>query len=81
MPQTRREEVRSKIDFLNGVNRHDSHCDDFGVIVDSSSAELNNTSRALYAENVDNVVILFTDIVGFSKIALDMKVRLSLCLQ
>mmetsp|Transcript_7420 Transcript_7420/g.15293 ORF Transcript_7420/g.15293 Transcript_7420/m.15293 type:complete len:681 (+) Transcript_7420:230-2272(+) len=66
-------DLREKIDFLNQMNREDSQCDNFGVVVDSSKKELGLTSQALYAENVDNVVILFTDIVGFSKMSLDMK--------
>lgn len=74
--ETNKRDLREKINFLNQMNREDSQCDNFGVVVDSSKKELGLTSQALYAENVDNVVILFTDIVGFSKMSLDMKVKI-----
>ncbi len=75
--ETSKRDVMEKINFLNQMNREDSQCDNFGVVVDSSTKEFGPTSQALYAENVDNVVILFTDIVGFSKMSLDMKVNMS----
>ena len=43
-----------------------------GIIVDTSAMEIAPLARALYAENVKDVVIIFTDI-GFSKMALDME--------
>ncbi len=67
-------DVRSKISFLNQFNLAENDYDDIGLVFDTSGMELGNTSRALYAENADNVVILFTDLVGFSRMSLTMKV-------
>ncbi|KAL7538340.1 hypothetical protein ACHAWF_006058 [Thalassiosira exigua] len=45
--------------------------DDVGVVVSSTSeGGFQPTTRALYAESVENVCILFTDVVGFSRISL-----------
>mmetsp|Transcript_29057 Transcript_29057/g.60439 ORF Transcript_29057/g.60439 Transcript_29057/m.60439 type:complete len:978 (-) Transcript_29057:154-3087(-) len=66
-------DVKSKISFLNQFNLPDDEYDDIGLVVDTSGMELGNTSRALYAENADNVVILFTDLVGFSRMSLTMQ--------
>lgn len=63
---------RSVSHFLNQMNG-ESNSSDAGIIVDTPAMEIGSTSRALYAENVKDVVIIFTDIVGFSKLALDMK--------
>ncbi|KAL7548925.1 hypothetical protein ACHAWF_012193 [Thalassiosira exigua] len=66
--------VKEKINFLNHINTSDNASEsNAGVIVDTSSMEIGSLHRALYAENVENAVIIFTDIVGFSKMALDMK--------
>ena len=52
---------------------NDGPSDHVGVVIDTSAMELGSTHRALYAETVPNVCIIFTDIVNFSQIALDMK--------
>ena len=65
--------VKAKLDFLNQVNSTgDSGNKDAGVIVDTSSMEIAPLTRALYAENVKDVVIIFTDIVNFSEMAMCM---------
>ncbi len=67
------ESVKAKLDFLNQVNSTgDSGNKDAGVIIDTSSMEIAPLSRALYAENVKDVVIIFTDIVNFSEMAMCM---------
>ncbi|KAL7528589.1 hypothetical protein ACHAXR_002521, partial [Thalassiosira sp. AJA248-18] len=76
MKPRRCKSVNEKIKFLNQMNNamEDSNGSDAaGVILDTSAMEIGTAARALYAENVDDVVIIFTDIVGFSKMALDMK--------
>eukprot|EP00804_Cyclotella_cryptica_P018924 CCRYP_006449-RA/>CCRYP_006449-RA protein AED:0.14 eAED:0.14 QI:470/1/1/1/0.5/0.33/3/1542/875 len=68
--------VQDKLQMLKKLNRGESFNgeDSTGVIITTKGldldAELNITSRALYAENVHNVTIIFTDIVGFSRIAM-----------
>jgi class 3 adenylate cyclase len=66
-------ELEGKLQMLKKLNRGDSLNGD-GVIITTKGldldAELSMTSRALYAENVHNVTIIFTDIVGFSRIAM-----------
>ena len=47
-------------------------------LMDTSEMNINNapgslSSTALYAEDAENVVIIFSDIVGFSKLSLEMK--------
>ncbi len=70
-------DMREKINFLNLLNRQENDFGDIGLVLDGSAMELGHTSRALYAENADNVVILFTDIVGFSRMSLTMMVSSS----
>ncbi|KAL7462136.1 hypothetical protein ACHAXS_002527 [Conticribra weissflogii] len=67
----RADEMNSKIHFLNEMNRID-HDYDEGIIIDRR-CELTTTSRALYAEEVNNVCIIFLDIVGFSRMSLELK--------
>jgi class 3 adenylate cyclase len=68
--------VRNKLDMLKKLNRGESFAgdDNTGIIITEKGmdleSELNMTSKALYAENRHNVSIIFTDIVGFSKIAM-----------
>ena len=64
----------SSMDFLNmnGIG-----CD-AGCVFDTSEMNMNNSpgslsSTALYAEDAEDVVIIFSDIVGFSKLSLEMK--------
>lgn len=63
--------MNSKINFLNEMNRTNHDYDD-GIIIDHGY-ELTTTSRALYAEEVNNVCIIFLDIVGFSRMSLELK--------
>lgn len=71
----RRNSVDQKINFLNHMNATGDPGDGPGpgVILDTSAMEIGSFAQALYAENVKDVVIIFTDVVGFSKMALDMK--------
>eukprot|EP00985_Skeletonema_marinoi_P023285 scaffold15419_cov206-Skeletonema_marinoi.AAC.2 len=66
--------IQSKLQLLRNMNRDDddSGTDDVGVIVQTTGIDLSPT-RALYAENASNVCIVFTDIVGFSRISMDIK--------
>jgi class 3 adenylate cyclase len=67
--------IQSKLQLLRNMNRQDddSGNDDVGVIVQESGGGLDlSPTRALYAENAQNVCIVFTDIVGFSRISLDI---------
>ena len=64
--------IKDKVNLLNDMNR-DVPSDHFGVMIDTSTMELTSTHRALYAETVPDVCIIFADIVNFSKISLDMK--------
>jgi class 3 adenylate cyclase len=70
--QNRRQNIRNKINLLNEMNR-DGPSEHVGVVIDTSAMELSSTHRALYADTVSNVCIIFTDIVNFSQISLDMK--------
>ena len=67
----RRQSVTDKINFLNKLNNPDAKVDEVGVIVDTT--ELTSTSSALYAETVQNVCILFLDVVDFSRISLELE--------
>jgi len=66
--------VHSKLQLLRKMNRDDDDIvnDDVGVIVQTTGIDLSPT-RALYAENARNVCIVFTDIVGFSRISMDIE--------
>lgn len=69
----RRDDVNGKIKLLSAMNKMESDLENVGGIVDMSEMELGGTTiTALYAEEVDNVCIVFTDIVGFSRIALEL---------
>jgi class 3 adenylate cyclase len=70
--QSIRQSIKNKIGLLNEMNR-DEPADHVGVVIDTSAMELSSTHRALYAETVPNVCIIFTDIVRFSQISLGMK--------
>lgn len=63
----RRQSIKNKINLLNEMNR------DGPADLDTSAMELSSTHRALYAETVPDVFIIFTDIVNFSQISLNMK--------
>lgn len=67
--------VDQKLNFLNTMNNlgDDDSDNAAGVIVDTTAMEINTVARALFAENVQDVVVIFSDIVGFSKMASCMK--------
>ena len=68
------QDITAKVNLLNDVNKSELELlDNFGMVIDTSAMELAPTHRALYAETVPNVCIIFTDIVGFSEISLSMK--------
>ena len=62
--------MSEEINFLHQTNADDSNA---SFIVDTSSMEIGSLARALYATHAKYVVIILTDIVGFSKMVLDMK--------
>jgi class 3 adenylate cyclase len=65
--------LEGKLQMLKKLNRGQSFNNDDVIITTQGldlDAELNMTSKALYAETVHNVSIIFTDIVGFSRIAM-----------
>ena len=64
--------IQSKLQLLRKMTRQDddSGSDDVGVILQSGAGIVLSPTRALYAENARNVCIVFTDIVGFSRIAM-----------
>jgi class 3 adenylate cyclase len=59
--------------FLNQMRTMNDD-DETGIVVDTSAMDMISASssfnRALYAENVKDVCIIFTDIVGFSRMAM-----------
>lgn len=65
--QQLRRSFSRKINMLNEMKRCDSDLEK--ILLDASTMELETTQKALYAETVPNVCIIFTDIVGFSKIS------------
>ena len=70
----RSESVAAKLHFLNQIHSDDTKADDVmtGVVIDAQSYSDIPLNGALYAENVKDVVIIFVDIVGFSKMSVDM---------
>ena len=60
--------------FLNQMRTMNDNDDETGIVVDTSAMDMMSASssfnRALYAENVKDVCIIFTDIVGFSRMAM-----------
>ena len=68
--------IQNKIQLLRNMNRDedDSSEDDVGVITQRAENGIDLApTRALYAENARNVCIVFTDIVGFSRISMEIK--------
>jgi len=67
--------LRDKIDLIREVNSRagapDSNLGRFMVSTDE--IQLAPLQQALYAESAKDVCIIFTDIVGFSRIAMDVK--------
>ncbi len=70
--RNKRNEIQGKINLIRNM---EGNQDDVGVLVHGEEwvGALSPTSRALYAENVKSVCIIFTDIVGFSRICLDLE--------
>jgi len=66
--------INEKIRLIKNMNRldDDSNGNDVGIIMNTSGMDFSPTSHALYAESVKNVCIVFTDIVGFSRISMDI---------
>jgi class 3 adenylate cyclase len=70
--------IRDKIQLIKKLNRDedDSNAENVGVIITTKGLDLEDelrpSSKALYAETARNVSIIFTDIVGFSRITLDV---------
>lgn len=71
--QQLRQSINAKINFFTELNNSEPAVGKEEMIIDTSAMELNSTHRALYAETVPNVCVIFTDIVGFSRLSLDMK--------
>ena len=64
-----------KIHILSKMYRQESQGDEIGTLVETNGSidfPL-TTTKALYAENVDDVCIIFADIVGFSRISLELE--------
>ncbi len=70
----RTESVAAKINFLHQINSDDviENEEITGLVMDTPSYDDVSLNGALYAENVKDVVISFADIVGFSKMSMDM---------
>jgi class 3 adenylate cyclase len=69
----KKNDLEGKLEMLKKLNRAESFKEQDVIITTKGldlDAELSMTSRALYAETVSNVTIIFTDIVGFSRIAM-----------
>lgn len=69
----RRQSISNKTSLLNEMDKFELDLDNVGMVIDTSSMELESTNRSLYAETVSNVCIVFADIVNFSQISDDMK--------
>ncbi len=69
----RSESVTAKLNFLNQIHSDDTINDKMaGMMIDTASYAATSLNRALYAENVKDVVIIFADIVGFSEMSMGM---------
>ena len=64
--------LRDNIDLIRGVNLQDDGNLGRFMITDEKN-QLAPCTQALYAESAKDVCIIFTDIVGFSGIAMDVK--------
>lgn len=63
-----------KINLLSKMYRQESRGEQFGTLLETNEPmELSTTTKALYAENVNDVCIIFADVVGFSKISLELE--------
>jgi len=69
----RSESVTAKLNFLNQIHSDDTINDKMAdMMIDTALYEATSLNRALYAENVKDVVIIFADIVGFSEMSMCM---------
>ena len=72
--RARWQEVKGQLSFVNGIEAVGD--DNIGVTIDTSAIDFDQgtggVTQALYAEDFEQVCIVFTDIVGFSKISLDL---------
>lgn len=63
-----------KIQLLSKMYRQNSSGEEIGTLLDSNESDFPlTTTKALYAENVDDVCIVFADIVGFSRISMELE--------
>eukprot|EP00986_Skeletonema_menzelii_P011683 scaffold6108_cov119-Skeletonema_menzelii.AAC.5 len=70
-PLNRSENVNNFLNQMHSINDNET-----GIVVDTSAMEVTSSltfNRALYAENVKDVCIMFTDIVGFSRMAMNSR--------
>ncbi|KAL3790097.1 hypothetical protein HJC23_013608 [Cyclotella cryptica] len=68
--------VGERINILSKMYRQESEQEEMGTLLETDETndlQLSTTTKALFAENVDNVCILFADVVGFSRISLDLE--------
>ncbi|KAL7517256.1 hypothetical protein ACHAWX_002192 [Stephanocyclus meneghinianus] len=65
--------VGERINLLSKMYRQESEQEEMGTLLETNDLQLSTTTKALYAENVNNVCILFADVVGFSRISLDLE--------
>ena len=73
--QDRFESIRGQLGKLKNLSRHDSHNDLMGALhrMEVTTTMGDKTpSRALFAEEKKHVSVIFTDIVGFSRISIDV---------
>lgn len=69
----RRQSIRKKIDLLNEINKSELDLENGGIAMDTPLMELESSYRALYAETIPNVCIVFAGIVNFSQMTIDMR--------
>lgn len=63
-----------KIHLLSKMYHQESQGEELGTLIQSNESNFSlTTTKALYAENVDDVCIIFADIVGFSRISLELE--------
>ena len=65
--------VGERINLLSKMYRQESEEEEMGFLLETNDLQLSTATKALFAENVDNVCILFADVVGFSRISLDLE--------
>jgi class 3 adenylate cyclase len=67
--------VVEKVQILSKMYHEEVPEAEIGTLVTNESEvqQLSTTTKALYAENADDVCIIFADIVGFSRISLELE--------